>query len=67
MFCDSDDFMAENALELMYEKCKKDEADVCVCAGKRYYEQLGLTVDAPGYLEVKRVPQNLPSTASAMR
>lgn len=60
MFCDSDDFMAENALELMYEKCKKDEADICVCAGKRYYEQLGLTVDAPGYLEVKRVPQNLP-------
>ena len=56
MFCDSDDFMAENALELMYEKCKSDDADVCVCAGERYYEQLGLTVDAPGYLEVKRVP-----------
>lgn len=64
MFCDSDDFMAENALELMYEKSKKDEADICVCAGKRYYEQLGLTVDAPGYLEVKRVPEKLPFNRS---
>lgn len=64
MFCDSDDFMAENALELMYEKCKKDEADICVCAGERYYEQLGLTVAAPGYLEVKRLPGKLPFNRS---
>lgn len=64
MFCDSDDFMADNALELMYEKCKEDRADICVCAGERYYEQLGLTVAAPGYLEIKRVPEKLPFNRS---
>lgn len=60
MFCDSDDFMAADALELMAAQCEQDEADVCVCAGERFYESLGLTVASPGYLEVKRLPEQLP-------
>lgn len=60
MFCDSDDFMAQDALELMWAQCEQDEADVCVCAGERFYESLGLTVASPGYLEVKRLPEQLP-------
>lgn len=60
VFCDSDDYMAPDALELMARQCEADDADICVCAGKRYYEQLGLTVDAPGYLEVKRIPETMP-------
>lgn len=60
MFCDSDDFMAPDALELMGRQCEQDDADVCVCAGERFYESLGLTVAAPGYLEVKRLPETMP-------
>lgn len=60
MFCDSDDFMALDALELMGGQCEQDAADVCVCAGERFYESLELTVAAPGYLEVKRLPEEMP-------
>lgn len=60
MFCDSDDYMAKDALELMYIQCEKDSADLCVCGGERYYEQLNMTVAAPGYLQMKRVPNVLP-------
>ena len=60
MFCDSDDFMARDALELLWTQCEQDAADVCVCAGERFYESLGLTVAAPGYLEVNRLPEEMP-------
>lgn len=60
IFFDSDDYMASDALEKMYARCEQDDADICVCAGKRYFEKLDLTVDAPGYLEVKRLPEAMP-------
>ena len=60
IFCDSDDYIAVDALEKMYIQCKRDDADICVCAGERYYEGLGLTVPSPGYLEVKRIPEVMP-------
>lgn len=60
MFCDSDDFMAAEALELLWIQCEQDDADVCVCAGERFYESFGLTVASPGYLEVKRLPEQMP-------
>ncbi|WP_304856668.1 glycosyltransferase family 2 protein [Adlercreutzia caecimuris] len=60
IFCDSDDYIAVDALEKMYVQCKRDDADICVCAGERYYEGLGLTVPSPGYLEVKRIPEVMP-------
>ncbi len=60
VFCDSDDYLAANALEKMYAQCKADDADICVCAGERFYEGLGLTVPSPGYLEVKRIPEVMP-------
>ena len=60
IFFDSDDYMAFDALEKMYARCEQDDADICVCAGKRYFEKLDLTVDAPGYLEVKRLPEAIP-------
>lgn len=60
MFCDSDDYIASDALEKMYAQCKQDDADMCVCAGERFYEHLDLTVPSPGYLEVKRIPETMP-------
>lgn len=60
MFCDSDDYMAAGALEKMFAQCEQDDADICVCAGERFYEHLNLTVPSPGYLEVKRIPETMP-------
>ena len=60
LFCDSDDYIALDALECMVEKSEEDSADICVCAAERYYEHLDLTVSAAGYLKMNRVPDTLP-------
>lgn len=60
MFCDSDDYIALDALEKMYSECKRTDSDICVCAGERYYEHLDMSVASPGYLEVKRIPEGVP-------
>lgn len=60
LFFDSDDYMSQDALQLMYSQCEEYDADICVCAGERYYEQLDVTVSTPGYLEKKRIPSSGP-------
>ncbi|MDE8702815.1 glycosyltransferase family 2 protein [Adlercreutzia equolifaciens] len=60
MFCDSDDWMALDALELMSSQAEHDRADICVCGGERFYEGIDLTVTDPSYLNMKRVPEELP-------
>lgn len=60
LFCDSDDYIALDALESMVEKSEEDSADMCVCGAERYYEHLDLTVAAAGYLKMNRVPETLP-------
>lgn len=60
MFCDSDDWMALDALELMSDRAEHDHADICVCGGERFYEGIDLTVTDPSYLNMKRVPEELP-------
>lgn len=32
VFWDSDDFFEKNALEVLYNKCEKERADMCLCA-----------------------------------
>ena len=32
VFWDSDDFFEKNALEVLYNKCEKEKADMCLCA-----------------------------------
>lgn len=32
VFWDSDDFFEKNALEVLYNKCEKERADICLCA-----------------------------------
>lgn len=60
MFCDSDDWMALDALELMSSQAERDRADICVCGGERFYEGIDVTVTDPSYLNMKRVPEELP-------
>ena len=38
VFLDSDDFFEKNMLELMYQQCQEDDAQVCVCNGRIYDE-----------------------------
>lgn len=60
MFWDSDDYFDLTALEKMYDQCEADQADICVCGGKRYYEATGHEVETNAYLMPKRVPERLP-------
>ena len=64
MFCDSDDYIALDCLEKLYERCKEDDADVCVCGGKQYFEGLDIEVNASGFLRMGRVPDKLPFSRS---
>ena len=40
-FLDSDDFFEPTMLEKMYEKCEKDEADICLCGAGIYDMKTG--------------------------
>ncbi len=37
-FWDSDDFFEPEALELLYNKAKEQNADICVCGANKYFE-----------------------------
>lgn len=60
LFCDSDDYIKRTTLEKMYTKSKQDDADICVCGGRRYFERIGLEADAPNDLRPSRLPSKLP-------
>lgn len=60
IFWDADDFFAPTALEKMFNKCERDNADICVCGGNRYYEGIGLEVYTEAYLNKKRIPEQIP-------
>ncbi len=60
IFCDSDDFMEPEALKLMSEQAQRDDADICVCAGERYYEALDIKMTDPAYLHKNRLPAVMP-------
>ena len=38
IFLDADDFFHRRMLETMYQKCKEDKAQICVCDGQIYDE-----------------------------
>ncbi len=40
-FMDSDDFLDNNALEILYTKISEENADICLCDYKEYYESSG--------------------------
>ncbi|MCL2807144.1 MAG: glycosyltransferase [Coriobacteriia bacterium] len=63
VFWDADDFFEPDALEKMYLQCEKDEADICVCAGRVYNMVLRQLVSAHHYLDLSALPSELPFAA----
>ena len=57
VFWDCDDFFELNALELMYQKSKRLDLDICVCAGNQYWPAQDKIVYFSDYLNLKRVPE----------
>lgn len=60
VFWDSDDYFFPNALKFMYEQCEKDNADICICGGKRYFEAEELETPSPRYLRKNEIPEEIP-------
>jgi Glycosyltransferases, probably involved in cell wall biogenesis len=60
MFWDSDDYFDLTALEKLYNQCEADRADICVCGGKRFYEESQHEVITRAYLRMNRVPEEIP-------
>ena len=56
VFWDCDDFFELTALEKMYHRITETDADICVCGGKRYYQNVQKIYPWPGYMNKKRVP-----------
>ncbi len=60
LFLDSDDLFEPELLEKMYEACKRDLADICVCNADQYDTEKKEYVDKPQYLREKFLPEELP-------
>lgn len=60
VFWDSDDYFFPDALLHMYEQCEADDADMCVCGGKQYFEDIDLEIDEHSYLNTSRIPEQVP-------
>lgn len=60
VFWDSDDYFDLTALEKMFNQCELDEADICVCGGKRFYHESHREIITKTYLRMNRVPKEIP-------
>lgn len=60
VFWDSDDLFETNALEVMFNQCEHDGADLCVCNANQYYTDTGAYLDRPYYLKEKFLPEQIP-------
>ena len=57
VFWDSDDLFLENALETMYLQAEKTQADICICAARRYDNQTGKYFSSDAYLRLDYLPE----------
>jgi glycosyltransferase involved in cell wall biosynthesis len=60
VFWDADDFFKPDALEVMYNKCIEDQADICICSVSHYFEDLQKLLPSSGYIKKSLVPKELP-------
>lgn len=60
IFWDSDDYFKPKALEEMYNQIVKDNADICVCCGRGYFEDEDFESPWPSYLKTKSITSELP-------
>ena len=60
VFWDADDYFYPEALEKMLHKIISDKADICICGGRQYYEDLNIESPAPRYIRKKEIPGKIP-------
>lgn len=60
VFWDSDDYFDLTALEKMYDQIEKDEADICVCGNRRFYDNLQVEVPVGDSIMKSRIPGQCP-------
>lgn len=57
VFWDSDDFFMPEALEVLYERARQMDADICVCGANQYFESKGKSYPYNGYMNKNRIPE----------
>lgn len=60
IFWDSDDFYDLRALEVLYQKCEEDQAEIGVCGARRMDNASGLVYACGFYVVKKMLPQVRP-------
>ena len=60
VFWDADDYFYTDALEKMYKQCEKDQADICLCGGNQFFQDIQLETPADRYLRKKELPEQVP-------
>lgn len=59
VFWDSDDFFEPNALSVMYKKCEKLSADICLCAAYSYDSKTGKKSIDESFLKKRFLPKGM--------
>ena len=57
VFWDADDEFRKDALEVLYLRCRKLKADICVCTARRRDDETGEVYASGAYLNRKLVPK----------
>ena len=60
VFWDSDDYFRPEAIETMLAKIEEDQADICVCGGDQYIDELELEFPVSRYADRTKIPEELP-------
>lgn len=60
VFWDSDDFFKPEALEIMYNKSKEAEADICLCDAYNYYEEEDKSFLSDEFVKYGVLPEETP-------
>ena len=60
IFWDSDDYFELSALEKLYDKAKSDEADICICGEKVFFDMNGRTILYEVLPNKKMLPEDIP-------
>jgi uncharacterized coiled-coil protein SlyX len=50
----------------MYDQCRKDDADVCICSARQFFEDLQKPLPSSGYISGKYVPKEMPFNAGTV-
>lgn len=60
VFWDSDDFFRTDALEILYNKAKEDEADICLCDAYNYIEKEDKILISDEFVKYGILPEETP-------